>query len=169
MVKMKFKDFEFPNNPLFIKTEMAQRINERSVLSGESKVFPVSDRAAVIKADGCFWGEDGSDASLKLKILMKSRKPGWLFLPDGSCCNVYLSSLDIQEDAKKSCISYSISFIEKCNGKKSEYDFGFTYAEENETMFDIAFRCDKSIERLMELNDFSTPFSVKKGDKVVLQ
>ncbi|MDE5996348.1 MAG: hypothetical protein K2G56_05455 [Eubacterium sp.] len=169
MIKMKFEDFEFPNNPLFIKTEMAQRMNERCVLNGKSKIFPVSDRATVIKADGCFWGEDGADASFKLKILMKSRKAGWLFLPDGSCYNAYLSSLDIQEDAKKSCISYSISFIEKSNDKKSEYPFEFTYAEENETMFDIAFRCDKSIERLMELNDFSNPFSVQKGDKVVLQ
>ncbi|MDE5670626.1 MAG: hypothetical protein K2I14_04075 [Eubacterium sp.] len=169
MVKMKFKDFEFPTNPLFIKTEMACRINEKSVLSGESKVFHVSDRASVIKTDGCFWGDDGSDALLKLKMLMKSRKPGWLFLPDGSCYNAYLSSVDIREDAKKNCISYSISFIEKCPGKKSEYDFGFTYAEDDENMYDIAFRCDKSIEKLMEINDFSNPFSVKKGDKVVLQ
>ncbi|MDE6110735.1 MAG: hypothetical protein K2F65_02340, partial [Eubacterium sp.] len=85
------------------------------------------------------------------------------------CCNAYLSSLDIKEDAKKSCISYSISFIEKNSGKQSEYDFGFTYAEDNENMFDIAFRCNQSIERLMELNNFANPFSVKKGDKVVLQ
>ena len=169
MVKMKFKDFEFPNNPLFIKTEMAQRINESPVLSGESRVFSIADKATVIKADGCFWGEEGEAASLKLKILMKSRKSGWLFLPDGSCFNAYLSSLDIQEDAKKNAVSYSISFIEKCPNKQGEYHFGFTYAKENENMFDIAFRCDKSIENLMKLNDFSNPFSVKKGDKVVLQ
>lgn len=169
MIKMKFKDFEFPNNPLFIKTEMAQKISESLILSGESTVCSTAEKATVIQADGCFWGDDGADASLKLKMLMKSRKPGWLFLPDGSCFNAFLSSLDIKEDAKKSCISYSVSFIEKCPNKKGGYDFGFTYAQENENMFDIAFRCDKSIEMLMKLNDFSNPFSVKKGDKVVLQ
>lgn len=169
MVRMKFKDFEFPNNPLFIKTEMEQHMRESSVLSGESRVFRISDRATVIKADGCFWGENGADAAFRLKILMKSKKPGWLFLPDGGCCNVYLSSLNITEDAKKSCVSYSISFIEKSPAKRGNYHFGFTYAEEDENMFDIAFRCDKSVEKLMEINDFSNPFSVKKGDKVVLQ
>ena len=169
MVKMKFKDFEFPNNPLFIKTELAQRIKENPVLSGKSNVYHLSERAAVITADGCFWNDDGADASFKLKMLIKSRKPGWLFLPDGSCYNAYLSSVDIKEDAKKSCISYSISFVEKCPVKNSEYDFGFTYAEENENMYDIAFRCDKSIEKLMEINSFPNPFSVKKGDKVVIQ
>lgn len=120
MIKMKFKDFEFPNNPLFIKTEMAQNIRESLILSGESTVFSTAEKATVIKADGCFWGDDGADASLKLKILMKSRKPGWLFLPDGSCFNAFLSSLDMKEDAKKSCISYSISFIEKCPKKKTD-------------------------------------------------
>ncbi len=47
MVKMKFKDFEFPNNPLFIKTELAQRIKENPVLSGKSNVYHLSERAAV--------------------------------------------------------------------------------------------------------------------------
>lgn len=169
MMKMKFKDFEFPSNPLFVKTEMAQRINESPVISGESHVFRIADRATVIKADGCFWGEDGADASLKLKILMKSRKPGWLFLPDGSCYNAYLSSLDIKEDAKKNAVSYSLSFLEKSPGKSGNYAFAFTYAEENENLFDIAFRCDKKIEDIMRLNDFSNPFAVQKGDKVVLQ
>ena len=169
MIKMKFKDFEFPSNPFFVKTEMAQRIKESPVLSGEACVFSIADRATVIKADGCFWGEEAEEASLKLKILMKSRKAGWLFLPDGSCFNVYLSSIDIKEDAKKNSVSYSISFIERSSSKQEEYNFGFTYAKENVNMFDIAFRCDKSIENLMKLNDFSNPFSVKKGDKVVLQ
>lgn len=169
MVKMKFKDFEFPNNPLFIKTEMSHRIIENPIINGESAVFSVSEKAAVIKADGCFWDKDGADASFKLKTMIKSRKPGWLFLPDGSCYNAFLFSLDIREDAKKNCVSYSIAFIENYPNKKNEYNFGFTFAEDNENMFDIAFRCDKSIESLMKLNDFSSPFSVKKGDKVVLQ
>ncbi|MDE5605267.1 MAG: hypothetical protein K2I73_06780 [Eubacterium sp.] len=169
MMKMKFKDFEFPSNPLFVKTEMAQRLNESSVINGECNVFSIADRATVIKADGCFWGEDGADASLKLKILMKSRKPGWLFLPDGSCYNAYLSSLDLKEDAKKNAVSYSLSFIEKCPAKSGSYAFAFTYAEENENLFDIAFRCDKKIEDIMRLNDFANPFAVQKGDKVVLQ
>lgn len=169
MVKMKFKDFEFPSNPLFIKTEMANKINKRSVLSGESKAFYISGNSAVIKADGCFWGKDGADASLRLKAMMESRKAGWLFLPDGSCFNAYMFLLDIKEDAKKSCISHSISFVEKSHCRNDEYNFGFTYADDNENMFDIAFRCDISIEKLMELNDFSNPFSVKKGDRVVLQ
>lgn len=169
MVKMKFKDFEFPDNPLFIETAMAQSVRENLMLSGDFIVSCNAEKATVIKADGCFWGEKAADASLKLKVLMKNREAGWLFLPDGSCFNAFMASLEIKEDAKKNCVSYNISFIEKCTAKRSKYNFYFTYAQDDENMFDIAHRCDKSIEDLMKLNDFSNPFSVKNGDKVVLQ
>ncbi len=47
-------------------------------------------------------------------MLIKSRKPGWLsFLPDGSCYNAYLSSVDIKEDAKKKAVFPTVFLLLK--------------------------------------------------------
>ena len=104
-----------------------------------------------------------------MTAIQKSSSSGWLFLPDGGCYNAFLTALTVKEDSKKGCVAYTFSFSENCNHKKDEYDFGCTYALENENMFDISYRCGVEIERLMQLNNIETPFSLSVGDKVVLR
>ena len=168
-VKMKFKDFEFPSNPAVIKTKLSANVRENPLFQSDSAVYHISRNAAVISGEGSFWGEERFTASVLLKRLQSSSSSGWLFLPDGSCFNAFFTSLTIEEDAKKGCVSYSFSFTENCAHVQEEYDFGFTLARENENMFDIAYRCDVPVETLMRLNDFKTPFSVKEGDRVTLK
>lgn len=169
MIKMKFGDFEFPCNPRSVKTEVSKNLKQQVLIENEGAVFHISHNAAVIKCEGSFWGEGREKFADSLKILCRRAEHGWLFLPDGSCYDAYLASVSFDEDARRDCISYSAVFIENESGKKSGYDFGFTYAENGENMFDIAHRCGKSIESLMALNDFATPFSVSQGDRVVLK
>lgn len=169
MIKMKFKDFEFPANPAVIKTELSENISEKPIFDNGSAVYNISHNAARICCIGSFWGDERSMFAQQLKMLHDSSTAGWLFLPDGSCWRAFLSELVFTDDAKKNCVSYSVSFIEENSSKADQYDFGFTYALENENMFDIAFRCGKSIEALMQLNDYENPFCVKNGDKVVLK
>lgn len=169
MIKMKFKDFEFPANPSVIRTELSENICEIPIFDNGSAVYNVSHNAARICCTGSFWGDERSVFAQQLKILRDSGTAGWLFLPDSSCWFVFLSELVLTDDAKKNCVSYSVSFIEKNGNKSSEYDFGFTYAMENENMFDIAYRCGTSVEELMRLNDYENPFCVQNGEKVVLK
>lgn len=169
MIKMKYKDFEFPSNPAVVKTELSENINEKPVLWGAGVVFNMSHNAAKICCEGSFWGSERSISAQRLKILRSRGTPGWLFLPDGSCYYAFLSLLELRDDAKKNCISYSVSFIEAQGVKNGEYNFGFTYAQENENMFDISFRCSVPIEKLMQINHFENPFCVKNGDRVVLE
>lgn len=168
-VKMRFKDFEFPANPAVIKTEFSANVREDPLFQSDSAIYNISRNAAVISGEGCFWGEERFTASALLKKLHNSSESGWLFLPDGGCFNAFFTSLSLEEDAKKGCVSYSFSFTENCLHVKDEYDFGFTLALEGENMFDIAHRCGVAIETLMRLNDYKTPFSVKEGDRVVLK
>ena len=168
-VKMKFKDFEFPSNPAVIRTKLSSNVRENPLFQRDSAVYNISRNATVISGEGSFWGEERFTASALLKKLRSSNSSGWLFLPDGSCYNAFFTSLTVEENAKKGCVSYSFSFTENCAHVKEEYDFGFTLALENENMFDIAHRCGVAVETLMRLNDFKTPFSVKEGDKVVLR
>ncbi|MCI9112220.1 MAG: LysM peptidoglycan-binding domain-containing protein [Eubacterium sp.] len=169
MMKMKYKDFEFPSNPSVLKVELSDNVVEKPLFGSDSAVYSISHNAALISGEGCFWGKDGIVFSRELKALQKSSSSGWLFLPDGGCYNAFLTALTVKEDARKGCVFYTFSFTENCNHKKDEFDFGFTYALENENMFDISHRCGVEIERLMQLNNIETPFSVSVGDKVVLR
>ena len=168
-MKMRYKDFEFPSNPAVIKTELSNNVREDPLFGRDSAVYNVSRNAAVISGEGSLWDTDRITVATELKQLHKRGGAGWLFLPDGSCYNAFFTLLTISEDAKKGCITYAFSFTENCDHTETEYDFGYTYAKENENMFDIAFRCNTQIEKLMGLNDFETPFSVNAGDRVVLK
>lgn len=167
--KMKFKDFEFDVNPEKIKTEHSSNISQNPLFGSDSAVYNISRNASVISGEGSFWGEGAAEFSRELKRIREEPDAGWLFLPDGSCFNAFFSFLSITEEAKKDCVSYSFTFTENCNHRKSSYDFGFTYAESGENMFDVAYRSGVSIEKLMELNNFKTPFDIKEGDRVVLK
>ena len=169
MMKMKYKNFEFPSNPSIMNIKLSENVVEKPLFGGDSAVYGVSHNAARISGEGCFWGKDSIVFSRELKALQKNSSSGWLFLPDGSCYNAFFTALTIKEDARAGCVSYTFSFTENCNHKKDEYDFGFTYALENENMFDIAHRCNTKIEKLMQLNNIETPFSINAGDKVVLR
>lgn len=169
MIRMSYKDVEFLSNPEVINISLSANISEKPLLNSDSAVNNVSRNAVVISGSGCFWGKAALSAARELKSLQRSSSSGWLFLPDGSCYDAFFSSLTIKEEAQKDCVSYSFSFIENCNHTSAEYDFGFTYAEEGENMFDIAHRCSVKIEKLMQLNNFKTPFCINAGDRVVLK
>jgi len=144
-------------------------ISETALAESSSAVENISRNAAVIKGEGEFYGESAAEKAAALEALYKSSEPGWLFLPDGGCYDAYFKDLTVKTDAKRSCIFYSFSFIENCSGKKAEYDFEVTYAQQGENMFDIAFRCKTAVETLMRLNDYKNPFAVCAGDRVVLK
>lgn len=169
MLKMTYKGFKFLSNPEVIDVTLSANVREKPLFGSDSAVSNVSRNAAVISGEGHFWGKDALSASRELKRLQRSSSSGWLFLPDGSCYDAFFSSLTIKEEAQRDCISYSFKFIENCRHTSDDYDFGFTYAEEGENMFDISNRCTVEIETLMRLNNYKTPFSIKAGDKVVLK
>ena len=45
----------------------------------------------------------------------------------------------------------------------------YVTAQEGESAFDIAARANVGVDDIMKANDFKTPFSIQKGDKVKLR
>ncbi len=167
-MKMKFGNFEFPVNPEKVNVEYSENVKEVPLFDSDSAVFCVSRNACTVRCEGSFWGADRLELAAELKILFSDGSPGWLFLPDGECFNAFPVFLSVTETAEKCCVSYKIEFKENCSHKKSKAELEFTYANEGENMFDIAYRCGVKIETLMELNEFATPFGIKEGDRVRL-
>ncbi len=169
LMKMKYKDFEFPLNPSVIKVKHSRNITENPIIDSDSAVYNISKNASVISGEGSFFGEKAFHYASELERLSKSNSSGWLFTPNGGCFNAYLKEVTIKSDAKRNEVFYTFTFIENCNHKKNQKDIEFVYARKDENLFDIAHRCDVPIEKLLELNNRKNPFDISAGDKVVLR
>ena len=54
MIRFKYKDFEFPQNPAQIRVERSKEISERSLPSAGSAVEEIAQRAVRITGSGRF-------------------------------------------------------------------------------------------------------------------
>lgn len=167
-MKMKFKGFEFPTNPAVIEVNSSSNISFSPMLSGKSVVKSTAINPTVITGSGTFYGERGEEYCLYLQHLLRKNRAGVLMLPSAVGMDAYLTKFKYKKDTNKNQISYSFEFVENCGSKKETRKFCFTYARAGENAFDIANRCGVSVENIMENNEYSTPFSVREGDKVML-
>ena len=167
--KMRFKGFSFDVNPNFIEIRHRRIINEKALLNGKSRVTGGALCPAEITGRGSFYGVSAPEKLQMLESLHKKGGEGWLYLPQGGAYKVYFKELTFSFNADKNRYEYSFVFVECTNSKKPSFDFSYTVADDGENLFQIARRCRVPVERLMELNDFATPFSVDPGDKVVLK
>lgn len=167
-MKMKFKNFEFPTNPSVIEVKTSSNICYSPMLSGTSVVENTSVNTTVITGSGVFYGDKGEEYCIYLQHLLKQKRSGALLLPSCVGMEAYLTRLDYKKDTNLNKITYSFEFVEKCSDKQEIRLFCFTYAKAEENAFDIANRCGVSVESIMQKNDLLSPFSIKKGDKVVI-
>lgn len=168
-MKMRFKDFVFPNNPSKIKISSSTNISSKSIFAGNSMVSAVSVDPAVIRGEGEFFGNTGEEICQYFLHMLKIKTSGMLILPSQSSFKAYLSKFNFSKKADKSSISYSFEFIEDCSDKDETRDFCFTICRSGENAFVIANRCNISVSDIMRLNDFRTPFDINEGDRVVIR
>lgn len=166
---MRYKNFVFETNPAKISITNSRNINEKPLFNIDSAVSNISRNAVVITGSGSVYGENAFEFAAELKRLSFSSESGWLFLPNGESYDVFFRELSVEIDSKKSGIYYTFCFVENCNHKKEKFNFDFTYAKKDENMFDIAYRCNKSVETLMRINNYKNPFDISEGDRVVLE
>lgn len=168
-MKMKYKDYTFPSNPAVMKVEVRSDCHSAQMPDKSSVVENVSVCPAVIDGNGEFFAENGLQACDYLQHLLKEKTSGWLFAPSLSPVKAFLTEFSYEQDAKTNAYRYKFRFVEDCNDKTEQASLSYTTALEGENAFDIADKYNISIDRLMELNDFITPFDITEGDRVVLK
>lgn len=168
-IKMRYKDFEFPQNPTQIKITRTKNINESPLFDVGSAVEEVSRNAAQITVSGKILGEESFALLSRLQMLQEQRGAGTLFLPGGEYFDAYFEKLETVRNASLNLVEYTAVFRENESHRKPEIDFGFTYAQAGENAFDIANRCSVTVESIMQANDFMSPFDITEGSRVVLK
>lgn len=168
MTKMRYKNFVFNVNPSDIKLSFKKNIAKADVMCSNQVCSEVGENAAVISGKGCFIGDDAEKKAFELMRIYNKQGADFLFTPYSSPVLAIFSCLDLSYSSDSRRVEYSFEFTEQGKRKAQSFEFGYTYAEEGENLFDIADRAQISVDKIVELNDFCGVFSVKEGDKVWL-
>lgn len=168
-MKMKYKNFTFLSNPAVIKSSLSSNYSVTSQPGVNSVVENVSVNPAVITGNGEFFGEGALEACTYLQRLLRERTSGWLFAPAITPLKAFLTDFQWEKNSKnKSCV-YSFKFVEDCGEKQEREKMSFVTAKQGQNAFDIAFENGVSVDDIMKLNEFKSPFDIEENDRVVLR
>lgn len=166
---MKFNDFEFPVNPKSIELSSSANCRKKSIYGKNSVVENVSVNPVIISGGGEMYGENAREECTCLLNMLRAKRSHWLFAPNMTPVKAFLTEFAYKQNSVKNSCFYSFKFVEDCNDKSMSLNLPYTVAGEGENAFDIAHRCDVSVNDIMACNDFKTPFDINAGDKVVLR
>lgn len=166
-IKMTFGDFEFPVNPKKIKISASSNTDEVPAVDTGVKSRRISQNPLIITGHGELYGGSAQEYCGEFLKLIKSPSPDWLFVPMSAPIFALFTEFSFSSDAVKNSIVYDFKFVQAEDKKDVRCNFGYTYVLAGENAFDVAHRCGVSVNRIMELNDFVTPFDLNEGDKAV--
>lgn len=168
LIKMSYKGFTFGVNPSTLKRIQSKNVKVNGGVFSFCRVNEISQNPETISGRGYFTGEDAYLCAEKLSRVFRRKGSSYLFIPGFAPIKAHFTSFAVTASADKNRIEYSFEFTEDISGKKTDCDFGYTFAKNGENMFDIANRTSRNIENLMAVNDFADAFSVREGDRVIL-
>lgn len=168
-MRMKYKNFEFPSNPRKIEILSSSACSSKSELNGCSVVENVTVNPIVVIGEGEFFGDGGEEYCARLQNMLRDRVSGWLFVPSAPPIKAFFTEFKFGKNNKKNAVSYSFRFTEDCMDKVARVQPEYITACEGDNAFELANHFDVSVNDIMHLNDFKSPFDIKAGDRVVLR
>ena len=164
---MAYREYIWPVNPHRIVIAGQEETARISVLDEKQRVEPIGRRPRTVNGTGSFFGGDAFLQMNRLEELFGRGGSGTLFVPNFMPMQAFFEKLEIIGEAKKDIVSYSFLFVEDTRQVRRRQE-AFTIALENENLFMIAGRTGCSVETLLSLNAFATPYDVPTGGRVLL-
>lgn len=168
LIKMNYKGVNFEVNPSSLELSFEKNLSVKRIPFASSKVQEMNILPEKITGKGKFVGENAREKAHQLERVFKSKGSDYLFVPNATPIKAFFTSLSLSYDSREDSVSYTFEFVEDSKNRENKYNFGYTYAMLNESLYDIANRTGVDVETLVELNDFEDLFSLRKGDKVWL-
>lgn len=151
---MRFGGMNLPHNPKTLKIAKSKKISSINLLGGESKVSGISDGISKISGIGELYGEDCFMQYERLLRLHFQNKAEVLAIPEVGAFKAVLSDITLLAEPKNNVISLSFEFQAVNDDSKGEKisENKYCTALKNESLWDISYRCNTTIEKLIELN-----------------
>lgn len=171
--KMKYKNYEWPNNPKNITVEQEKNLKEINIPFVGSCLQEFGDEKRVAKGEGEFFGENAIGNFNELYSVYRDHGSGILDIPGVSAFNATFKSLKMIYDPTPNYVAYRFEFWEdgigKAGGSISEAP-DFHIVAEGETLFDIANTYKTTVGDLMKLNpEIKRPDELIVGSRVMLK
>lgn len=160
---MRYKGFEWEHNPQMLKVSSHRSLSEQGVAGGSSVVRDFGERARVITGSGQLSGDDCISKFARLATLQNQSDSGILSLPDVAPFYAFFKSIELSCDPTPELITYKFEFVEDLSKSKAESEKLYHTVVDDETLWDISYRYDVKIEKLVELNP-----ELKRTDELVL-
>lgn len=167
-MKMKYKGFEFDVNPKDFKICMNKSSVKYDTVYSEQICVENGRDCVSVSGEGCFVGENAADKAFEMVRVYNKKGGDYLFLPNSVPLKMHFISLNISYSSGNDRVDYSFVFTQESNTKSEAKTPRFTYALEEENLFDVANRTGIEIESLVKCNDIGNIFALKEGDKIWL-
>ena len=151
LVPMRFKDVEWRHNPREITFECAKQVNELHAPYGRSYIQNTGRRNMLIKGEGELFGSDCADQFARIFSLFKSGGEGVLAIPALGIFYAVFEQLKLKGYPKPDVLTYSFVFREIMEYGAEDRQTSYTAAE-GETLWDVSYKFDIVIDRLVALN-----------------
>ena len=159
LVPMRFKGVEWRHNPREISFECSKRVNELHAPYGKSYIQNTGRKCMLIKGEGELYGADCTEQFAALFELFKSGGSGVLAIPKLGALHAEFESLKIKGYPKPDVLTYSFVFREVAQRAVDDKPASYTPFA-GETLWDVSYRFDMVIDRLIALNPW-----VKRPDE----
>lgn len=165
--RMRYRGYVWRHNPyklsFFDEKSTAEILPPFS--SSDIRVF--SEKPCVIKGEGELFGEDCVEQYNRLKALFYEHDEGILSIEDAGSFYVAFVDLSMLSEPKDNILSYAFTFRQKKCDRIPVSEERYDIAGEDETLWDIAFRCHKTVEEIIALNPQIRFFDeLSEGEKV---
>lgn len=148
---MRFKGFTFWCNPFSIEVLSEVSTADYTLPYSGQEYEDLGKKCRVIKGKGEIRGTDCLEKYAELYALLSKPGKGVLSLPNMKPMEALFTSLSALADVSPDKISYSFTFTE-VNSKEKKPFLKTHTVKSGETLFDIAYKYDVSVESLVELN-----------------
>lgn len=164
---MRFKSHTWNYNPEKIKILSQKEVVESIVPLDDNITESLGRNARMVTGEGCVFGENCFEEYYSIWGVFRDNTPGVLSIPEFAVMNAYFTSLSVIGEATDNLIRYSFSFTEVMDTTREKSPKTVHIAGDGESLWDIAYKYDITVEKLLELNpEIKHPFDVDEGLEV---
>lgn len=166
---MRFMGYTLHHNPHTLDVTNIANVIQQNIPHSWAITQNTGNSPIVVKGDGVFYGDNAFKQYMKLKAIEEKCEVGVLSVSGINPFYAFLSQLRLKCTPIDDYVEYSFMFVEAPNHNNKENSTAPTQytAEDNQNLWDIAFKLGVSVDDLIKLNpQLKNTSDISKGDVI---
>lgn len=168
MIKVQYKNYTFDVNVKDFNISMKRDVSTVGAIDAPLATGNVSAFPTVLSGKGYFIGDDAVDKAYGLMKIYNEKGSGYVFSPYSIPFKAFFTKFEMSYSCEKRRVEYVFEFTEDLPGKETEYQFPYTFVNENESVFDLSKRVGVPVDIILEKNELYDLYNLRKDRKIWL-